>query len=221
MLAAALLSAASALAAPSAQATPPACAPGSPAALALSGIPSVAIPGRSYTARLEGEGETVESAGADFSVLDTRGRGYRAHYEFARGVEQAFSVGLDGAPFTVSASWTEPGPCLRTVSVPLPIERRVQALVACRRGAQAPRSGLVLRCDGSRVKLLRVKWTGFNSDTAVGRGTLGDGDGRPATVTLSRPRECPSLEAFLYTRAKLRVDGRTVLRTPVDCPVGR
>ena len=95
------------------------CASETPPALQLTGIPSVAIPGKSYTAMLDGDGAVVDSAGSDIGVKDATGRGWNAHYQFARGVTQAFSVGLRHPPFTVTASWTEPGPCLRTVTVPL------------------------------------------------------------------------------------------------------
>ena len=84
------------------------CAPETPPALALTGIPPVAIPGRTYEASLTGDGAVVERAGSDIGVTDRSGRGWSAHYDFARGVTQAFSVGIDRAPFTVTATWTEP-----------------------------------------------------------------------------------------------------------------
>jgi hypothetical protein len=198
---------------------PAPCAADTPPALQLSGVPAVAIPGRSYTARLTGDGAVVSSAGSDIAVKDAKGRGWSAHYGYARGVAQAFSVGLDGAPFTVSAAWTEPvgdsGQCLRTVSVPLPIERHILAVVNCRRGVEEPSSGLVLRCDGPRLRLGNLEWSGWNRDRTTGRGTLG---GRAATVTLSRPEECSELDGFIYTRAKVTSGGR-VQRVVVDCPL--
>jgi hypothetical protein len=192
------------------------CAADTPAALQLTGIPAVAIPGKSYTATLSGDGPLVESAGSDISVKDSTGRGWNAHYEYARGVAQAFSVGLSHAPFTVAATWTEPGPCTRTVSVPLPIERHILAVVNCKRGAEQPASGLVLRCDGSKLRLKSLEWTGWNANTTTGRGTL---NGRPATVTLSRPRECSELDGFIYTRATVKTATRTLARLPIDCPL--
>lgn len=196
------------------------CSAQTPPALALGGIPPVAIPGKRYEATLTGEGAVVESAGADFGVTDTSGRGWSAHYGFARGVTQAFSVGIARAPFTVTATWTEPvssdAMCTRTVSVPLPIERRIMAVVNCRRGALEPRSGLVLRCRGERLRLSGLRWARWNADVTVGRGTL---DGRDATVTLSAPRECDTLGGFIYTRAKLVSDGRTLKRVPIPCPL--
>jgi hypothetical protein len=196
------------------------CAAETPPALALQGIPAVAIPGRTYEASLAGDGAVVNRAGSDIGVKDSSGRGWSAHYEYARGVKQEFSVGLDRAPFTVTASWTEPvgdsAQCTRTVTVPLPIERRILALVNCKRGVSEPRSGLVLRCDGDRLRLRGLTWQRWSADTTTGEGTLA---GRPATVTLSRPRECSTLDAFIYTRARVTSDGRVLKRLPIDCPL--
>jgi hypothetical protein len=196
------------------------CAPETPPALALQGIPAVAIPGRTYEGSLAGDGAVVDRAGSDIGVKDSSGRGWSAHYEYARGVKQAFSVGLERAPFTVTASWTEPvggsAQCARTVTIALPIERRILALVNCKRGVSEPRSGLVLRCDGSRLRLSGLTWSGWNRNTTVGHGRLG---GRPAAVTLSAPRECSTLDAFIYTRAKVTSDGRVLKRLPIDCPL--
>jgi hypothetical protein len=209
----ALLVAAAALA-------PPPCAADTSPALQLTGVPAVAIPGRTYEAALAGEGPVVDTAGSDIGVTDTSGRGWSAHYQSARGVSQAFSVGIDRAPFTVTASWTEPvgdATCLRTVTVPLPIERRILALVNCRRGVAEPRSGLVLRCrSDQRLRLSGLRWSRWNADTTVGRGKLA---GRDATVTLSAPRECSALSAIIYTRAKVTSGGRTIKRIPIACPL--
>jgi hypothetical protein len=191
------------------------CAPATPPSLALTGIPPVAIPGRSYTATLTGDGPVIESAGSDIGVSDRTGKGWNAHFQYARGVTQAFSVGLTGAPFTVTASWTEPGPCTRTVSVPLPIERRILAVVGCRKGAEAPAT-LVVRCDASRLRLKHLRWTGWNGAAPVGKGTL---NGRPATVTLTRPRECARLDGYIYTRAAVTTKRRALKRVAMDCPL--
>jgi hypothetical protein len=190
------------------------CAPETPPALQLTGIPSVAIPGKSYTAALTGDGAVVDSAGADIAVQDSTGHGWNAHYQYARGVAQAFSVGRSHAPFTVTACWTEPGPCVRTVSVPLPIERRILAVADCRHGAEAP-AGLVLRCDGAKLRLKSLEWRAFNAGTTTARGTL---NGRSVKVTLSRPRECAQLDGFIYTRATVKTARRT-LKLPVECPL--
>jgi hypothetical protein len=195
------------------------CAPETPPALQLTGLPPVAIPGRSYEASLTGDGATVESAGSDIAVTDASGRGWSAHYGYARGVTQAFSVGLDRAPFTVSATWTEPiagGSCTRTVTAPLPIERRIEAVVECRRGALEPRRGLVLRCRGDRLRFSALRWTRWNQDVTVGHGRLA---GRAARITLSAPRQCDTLNAFIYTRARVETDGRTLRRVPIACPL--
>jgi hypothetical protein len=197
------------------------CAPETPPALALTGVPPVAIPGQSYEASLTGDGAVVESAGSDIGVTDNSGRGWSAHYGYARGVTQAFSVGIARAPFTVSATWTEPvadgTTCTRTVTVPLPIERRILAVVNCRRGALEPRSGLVLRCRGEQLRFTALRWRRWNADVTVGHGRLG---GRDATVTLSAPRACDTLDAFIYTRAKVAVSGgATLRRVPIACPL--
>ena len=196
------------------------CAPDTPPALTLTGIPPVAIPGRSYEASLIGDGPVDESAGSDIAVTDSSGRGWSAHYEFARGVTQAFSVGIARAPFTVSATWTEPvadgTTCTRTVQTPLPIERRILAVVHCRRGALEPRNGLVLRCGGDRLRLTALRWKGWNANVTVGRGRLA---GRDATVTLSAPRACDTLNGFIYTRAKVSWGTRTLKRVPIACPL--
>ncbi len=197
------------------------CAPETPPALALTGIPSVAIPGRSYEASLIGDGAVVESAGSDIGVTDRTGRGWSAHYGFARGVTQAFSVGIARAPFTVTATWTEPladgTACTRTVTTPLPIERRILAVVTCRRGALEPRNGLVLRCGGDRLRITSLRWKRWNADTTVGRGRL---KGRDVKVTLSAPRACDALDGFIYTRARVAVSGGpTLRRVPIACPL--
>ena len=192
------------------------CAADTPPSLQLTGIPSVAIPGKAYAAALSGDGPVVDTAGSDIGVKDSTGRGWNAHHEYARGVVQPFSVGLSRAPFTVTASWSEPGPCLRTVSLPLPIERHILAVVNCKRGVEQPESGLVLRCDGSKLRLRSLSWRAWNADATTGRGTL---NGRPAKVTLSRPRECSELDGFIYTRATVTSGGRTLERVPIDCPL--
>jgi hypothetical protein len=192
------------------------CAADTPASLQLTGIPQVAIPGKAYAATLSGDGPVVDTAGSDIAVKDAAGKGWNAHFEYARGVVQPFSVGLGRAPFTVSASWTEPGPCTRTVSVTLPIERRILGVVNCKRGAIAPASGLVLRCDGAKLRLRSLQWSGWNQNATIGRGTL---NGRPATVTLSRPEECSQLDGFIYTRARVRTESRTLKRIVIDCPL--
>jgi hypothetical protein len=193
---------------------PPACAADSPPALSLSGLPAVAITGKAYTASLDGDGAVVDAAGADIAVHDADGRGWNAHFGYARGVTQPFSVSLARSPFTVTASWTEPGPCLRTVSVPLPTERRILGVVGCRRGATEPVS-VTLRCDGSRMRLTGLTWSGWNGAQPVGRGRL---KGRAATVKLSRPDECAELDGFIYTRATVKRAGRT-LKLRVECPL--
>jgi hypothetical protein len=196
------------------------CSADTPPALQLTGIPPIAIPGQAYEASLAGAGEVIDRAGSDIAVKDRGGRGWSAHYEYANGVTQAFSVGLDRAPFTVTASYTEPvgasGQCTRTLTVQLPIERRILALVNCKRGVEEPRSGLVLRCDGSKLRVKGLKWRAWNGDTTTGHGTL---DGRPVTVTLSKPRECSQLNGFIYTRAKVTTANRVLERIPIDCPL--
>jgi hypothetical protein len=208
----ALLTAAAFAVAPCSAATPP--------ALQLTGIPPIAIPGHSYVASLSGNGEVIDQAGSDIAVKDRSGRGWSAHYQYANGVTQAFNVGLDRAPFTVSASYVEPvgdsGQCTRELTVQLPIERRILALVNCRRGVEAPRTGLVLRCDGSKLRVRELSWRGWNGDTPTARGKL---DGRPVTVTLSKPRECSELNGFIYTRAKVTTANRVLGRIPIDCPL--
>ena len=197
-----------------AAALPPACAADSTPSLALTGIPAVAITGKAYAATLSGDGPVVDSAGSDIGIKDANGRGWNAHFEYARGVTQPFSVSLARSPFTVTASWTEPGPCLRTVTVSLPTERRILAVRDCKRGATAP-AGLVLRCDGARLRVKALTWTGWNGAKPVGHGRL---NGRAVTVTLSRPDECSELDGFIYTRATVRTAART-LKLPVDCPL--
>jgi hypothetical protein len=177
-----------------------------PPALALVGLPPVAVVGRTYEMRLEGSGQVVERDGATLGVHDARGVGWSAHYEYVRGVRQAFSVGLNG-PFTVTASYTEPGPCTRTLSVPLPTERRILAVRDCRHAAIEPRA-IILRCRGKRLRLRDLAWTGWNGDTAVGRGSH-------VRVVLSHPRECSTVDGFIYTRAS--VNGGPLI--PIACPI--
>jgi hypothetical protein len=200
-------------------ASDPPCAAGTPAAMALSGLPAVAVIGRAYTVGLVGDvSQAVERKGSTLGVHDTSGRGWSAHYQYLRGVQQAFSVGIDGAPFTVEGSYTERraggGTCTRTLTAPLPIERRILAVAGCRRGAIAP-AALVLRCDGDRLRVRSLHWSGWNGNRPTARGRL---RGQPVSVTLSRPRECSQLDGFIYTRAKVSGIARRIV---VDCPLPR
>jgi hypothetical protein len=201
------------------RASDPACDPSTPAAMQLSGLPTVAVIGQSYTVALvpTGAGTATGRYGSTLGVSDRKGRGWSAHYEYLSGVEQAFSVGIDGAPFTVSGSYSEVlaggGTCTRTLTAPLPIERRILAVVNCHRGVLEPRSGLVLRCDGNRLRLRDLRWRGWNGDTTTGHGRV---RGHAVTVTLSRPVECSQLNAFIYSRA--RVSG-IAKRIPIYCPL--
>ena len=71
------------------------CAPETPPALQLTGIPSVAIPGHGYAASLVGRRAGGRLGGLGHRRQGrARGAGWTAHYEYARGVTQAFSVGL-------------------------------------------------------------------------------------------------------------------------------
>jgi hypothetical protein len=195
-----------------------ACPADTPAAMALTGLPAVAVVGRSYEVRLDPAGPDTATGrnGSTLGVHDRSGVGWSAHYQFLGGVRQAFSVGLNG-PFTVTGSYSEllagGGTCTRTLSAALPIERRIYAVVECDRSAIEPRSGIVLACRGERLRLRAMTWRGWNGDVAVGHGRL---NGRALRVVLSHPRECSTLNGFIYTRAKL--PGRTRL-IPIACPI--
>src|ERR1700712_455513 len=159
-------------------ASDPACAADVPAAMALAGLPPVAVAGQGYTVRLDPvEGvDTVPAGrnGSTLAVFDPAGRGWSAHYQYLAGVRQAFSVGLDG-PYRVSGSYSEvsgAGTCTRTLTDSLPVERRGYAGVNCRRGVVEPASGLVLRCDGTRLRLSGLSWTGWNANRVTGHGRL-------------------------------------------------
>ncbi|MBE2314651.1 hypothetical protein DVA67_001595 [Solirubrobacter sp. CPCC 204708] len=183
-----------------------ACPAETPAAMRLEGVPPVLVSGRSYTASLAptGVGEAT-GAGWTLGVFDRLGRGWKADLP-SLGFQQAFSVGLTGAPYAVSATYAEPS-CTRTLSVSAAVERRVLAVADCRRGVSEPRT-LVVGCDGRRVRVRGLSWRGWNEDVAVGTGAGG------ARVRLSRPQECVAVDGFIYTRA--RVDGR---RYVLDCPI--
>jgi len=58
------------------------------------------------------------------------------------------------------------------------------------------------------LRLRGLTWRGWNRDVAVGRSASG------VRVRLSAPRECASLDGFIYTRA--RVSGRAYV---IDCPI--
>ena len=181
-----------------------ACPPDVPPVLALRGVPAVAIVGRTYTAGLERVGEGTIGKESTLGVHDRRGVGWSAKFPYVFTAQQ-FSVGLNG-PFTVTAIYTE-GTCERTLSQDLPIERRFYAVVGCARRAIEP-STITLRCGGKRLRLTDLRWTGWNRDTAVGRG--------PGTrVVLSHPRECTTLDGFIYTRARVN-RGK---RIPIACPI--
>jgi hypothetical protein len=188
----------------------PACPADTTPAMSLVGVPAVAVTGQSYELALVPSGPDVAVArnGSTLGVHDASGVGWDAHFGILT-ARQSFSVGLNG-PFTVTGSYSEQlgsGTCTRTLTVPLPIERRIYAIVGCgsRRGIEPAR--LVLRCGWSRrLRLSGLHWTGWNSDRAVARGK----------VVLSHPRECTNISAFIYTRA--RVPGVKQL-IPIACPI--
>ena len=189
----------------------PPCPADTTPALSLTGVPAVAVTGQSYELALVPSGpDTAEARnGSTLGVHDASGVGWDAHFDVLA-ARQAFSVGLNG-PFTVTASYSErlgSGTCTRGLSVGLPIERRIYAVVGCSRRAIEP-SRLLLRCGGARVRLTGLRWTGWNSDRAIGRG-----GGR--RVVLSHPRECSSLNGFIYTRAKLNGHAKLI---PIGCPI--
>lgn len=186
-----------------------ACPGDTPPAMALDGVPAALVAGRSYEVGLVPTGVGSAASGWTLSVFDRTGRGWSADLP-SLGFRQAFSVGLTGAPYTVSGAYVETlgtGTCTRTLTLSVPVERRVLGVVGCRRGAVEPRT-LTLGCDGRRVRLRGLTWRGWHDDVATGRGAGG------VRVRLSRPRECTELDGFIYTRA--RVDGRTYV---VDCPI--
>jgi hypothetical protein len=186
-----------------------ACPADVPPALALRGVPAAAIPGRTITAGLERVAEGEIGDGSTLGVHDPRGVGWEARFPYVF-TSQQFSVGLNG-PFTVKATYTEnlpSGACTRELTAALPIERRIYAVAGCSRRAIEP-SRLTLRCGGKRLRLRALSWTGWNDDVAVGRGADG------LRVKLSHPRECSSLNGFIYTRA--RVNGGK--RIPIACPI--
>lgn len=185
-----------------------ACPAGTPAAMQLDGVPPELVAGRSYPASLvaTGAGEAT-GRGWTLGVYDRLGRGWSADLP-SLGFHQAFSVGLTGAPYSVSGTYLEKlgdGTCTRVLTVSADVERRVLGLTGCRRAAVSPRT-LLVACGGRRLRGLT--WRGWNDAVAVGRGAGG------VRVRLSRPEECASVGGFLYTRA--RVDGR---RYVVDCPI--
>ena len=67
------------------------------------------------------------------------------------------------------------------------------------------------------MRLRGLRWTGWNGDTATGRGEL-QGHAE-AKVTLSSPRECATLDGFIYTRARIVTPARTYARIPIACPL--
>jgi hypothetical protein len=188
----------------------PPCPADTTPALSLTGVPAVAVTGQSYELALVPSGpDTAEPRnGSTLGVHDASGVGWDAHFDVLA-ARQAFSVGLNG-PFTVTASYSErlgSGTCTRSSSVPLPIERRIYAIAGCGSRKAIEPSRLTLRCGWSRrLRLSGLHWTGWNSDRAVARGK----------VTLSHPRECTTIDAFIYTRA--RVPGIKTL-IPIACPI--
>src|SRR5690349_21218174 len=127
-----------------------ACPADVPPAMQLEGVPATLVSGRSYTASLAptGAGQAVGS-GWKLGVFDRLGRGYSADLP-GLDFQQAFSVGLTGTPYTVSATYAEPT-CTRTLSISAAVERRVLGLVTCHRGAVEPRT-IVLGCNGRRLR---------------------------------------------------------------------
>jgi hypothetical protein len=187
-----------------------ACPAETPPAMALDGAPEVLVAGRSYTVGLRPTGAgSATGPGWTLGVFDRSGRGWSADLP-TLGFRQAFSVGLTGAPYAVSGTYLEvlgDTTCTRTLSLSLPVERRVLGVVGCRRGAVEPRT-LTLGCEGKRFRLRGLTWRGWNDDVAVGRSSAG------VRVRLSKPRECAELDGFIYTRA--RVQGRSFA---IDCPI--
>ncbi len=204
-----------------ARASDPVCPAEVPAAMQLAGLPDVAVTGRAYTVSLQEVSEgAYDRGGTTISVLDRTGRGWSAKYQFVRGLSQEFTLGLRG-PYSVSAVYSERHSdggetCTRTLTAEVPILRRIYAVVNCGRRALEPASGIVLRCAGDRLRLRGMRWRDWNDSTTVGHGRLG---GEAATVTLSSPRECDTLDGFIYTRAKIRTASRTYPRIPIACPL--
>jgi hypothetical protein len=206
-----------ALHAPDAFAQAPPCPDAVPAAMKLTGVPSAAVAGRTYTVGLREVGDgALELAGTTLTVLDRRGRGWSARYQYVRGLSQQLTFGLLG-PYTVTAAYTEQHAerCLRTLRASVPVIRRFYAVVGCTRRAARPTS-LLLRCGGDRMRIRGLRWRSWNRDTAVGRGSL---RGAPARVTLSRPVQCDELDAYIYTRARVVTPTRTYPRIPIACPL--
>jgi hypothetical protein len=145
-----------ALHAPDAFAQAPPCPDAVPAAMKLTGVPSAAVAGRTYTVGLREVGDgALELAGTTLTVLDRRGRGWSARYQYVRGLSQQLTFGLLG-PYTVTAAYTEQHAerCLRTLTASVPVIRRFYAVVGCTRRAARPTS-LLLRCGGDRRVAVR------------------------------------------------------------------
>ena len=162
------------------------CAPETPAALQLTGIPSVAIPGHGYLASLVGR-----RAGGRLGGL-----GLRRHRRLA-GAARPRTTSTRAASRRRSASgcagrtrsrppgpsrWATCGTCLRTVTVPLPIERQILAVVNASGARRSRRAGSSCAATAPSCGSTSLKWSGWNGDTTTGRGKL---NGRPATVKLS------------------------------------
>ena len=182
----------------------------------------MAIPGQTYEASLTGEGAVVESAGSDIGVTDSSGRGWSAHYGYARGVTQAFSVGIARAPFTVSRDLDGArggrhvlhahGDRAAADRAPDPGRRRTAGAARSSRAR-----GWCCAAAATGCACAALRWRRWNADVTVGHGRLG---GRDATVTLSAPRACDTLDGFIYTRAKVAVSGGpTLRRVPIACPL--
>ena len=185
------------------------CPAEQPAAMALDGLPDVLVAGKSYEAALlpTGVGETAGRE-STLGVYDRTGRGWSATFDHV-GFRQAFSVGLTGAPYTVSGSYSEVlGTCTRDARR---VGRAAGAAARARRRELPSRRGRAALGDRARlrrrpVRLRAITWRDWNADVAVGR----RGSFR---VKLSHPRECAELDGFIYTRATVGT------RYPIDCPL--
>ena len=143
-----------------------------------------------------------------------------------------FTQRLDDPPLTVRLLTTEltaAGPCERVVDHVVRGFRRIAVPSGCLRARVRPRRLAMCTVDYG-WSADRLRWRGWSRDVARGRGRWDAGCApvlpvRPcdppvrARFALSRIRFCHSLDAYVYTRMRVRPRAERAHTETLSCPV--
>jgi hypothetical protein len=204
---------------------PPPCDPGLPPALEFAGLPSRIVTGPDETFGFGRTFASERSPGDPFIVRMENARGHPFFEGALDSWRDRLYIGfrLDHGPALVTLYYHEVDPasaerCGRTIARRVRPKRLVLFPPACQahyRGLrQRPRSVLVACGDGN-LQLRSMRWRGWNSGKARGRGQALLNDCRPycaagrfhrlpVRVRLTRPQYCSGLGRYIYTRLSYR-----------------